>query len=221
MKSGDFIYIDYVGRTKDSGEMFDLTKEDVAKKEKLFDPKIKYKPIPVIIDGNFVLPGLNDALKEMKVGEKKKIEIPPEKAFGERNPEFVKLIPESRFKEQDMEAKPSSFVTIRGIRGKVVSVSGGRVRVDFNHPLAGKTLEYDLEIVDKIEKQDEKIKAVFNYFTGMESEDIKVTVMEKKAEIEIKKRVDVPVRIKEQIAKTVIKWVKGIEKISFIETFEK
>ncbi|MCS7123542.1 MAG: FKBP-type peptidyl-prolyl cis-trans isomerase, partial [Candidatus Aenigmarchaeota archaeon] len=71
MNTGDFVYIDYVGRIKDTGEIFDLTKEDLAKKEGIYKPEIKYKPIPIIVDAKFILSGLNKALKEMKVGEKR------------------------------------------------------------------------------------------------------------------------------------------------------
>lgn len=221
MNSGDFVYINYVGKIKDSREIFDLTREDIAKKEGIFNPKFKYGPVPVIVDSRLVLPGLNKALKEMEVGEKRDVEIKPEEAFGQRNPELIRLIPEAAFKEQNIEARPGSFVTIRGMRGRIMSIAGGRAKVDFNHPLAGKTLEYELEVISKIEERDKKIKSIVFYFTGMEKEDIDVSADEKQAEIMIMKRVDILSRTKEIISSTIMKWVKGIEKIKFVETFEK
>ena len=221
MNSGDFVYINYVGKVKDSGEIFDLTKEDIAKKEGIFNSKFKYGPVPVVVDSKLILPGLNDALKEMKVGEKKKVEIKPENAFGQRNPDLMKLIPESMFKGQNTETKPGSFVTIRGIKGRIASVAGGRVRVDFNHPLAGKTLEYEIEIISKIEKKDEKIKSIVYYFTGIGKEDIDISIDKNQVEITIKKKAEILRRTKEIISNTIIKWVEGIEKIKFVETFEK
>jgi len=221
MNSGDFVYINYVGRVKDSGEIFDLTKEDVAKKEGIFNPKFKYGAVPVVIDSKLILPGLNDVLKEMKVGEKKKVEIKPENAFGQRNPDLVKLLPEAAFKEQNMEVKAGSFVTIKGIKGRVVTVSGGRVKVDFNHPLAGKNLEYEIEIVSKIEEKEEKIKSIVYYFTGIGKEEINIGTNEKEVEITIKKKADIPSRTKEIVSNTIMKWVEGIEKIKFVEIFEK
>lgn len=71
MNSGEFVLIDYVGRVKDSNEIFDITKEDVAKKEGVYKNEFKYGPVPIIIDADFVLPGLNEAAKEMEVGQKK------------------------------------------------------------------------------------------------------------------------------------------------------
>jgi len=221
MNTGDFVYINYIGRIKDTKEIFDLTKEEVAKKENVFDPKIKYGPVPVIVDAKFILPGLNDALKGMNIGEKKTVEIPPEKAFGHRNPELIKLIPEARFKEQNMNVTPGSFVTINRIKGRIVSVGGGRVKVDFNHPLAEKTLEYELEVVSEIKEPIEKMKAVAYYFTGMEKDDIGAKIKDNEVEITIRKKVNVLQQTKEVIAKTITKWVQGIEKVKFVEIFEK
>jgi len=219
MNSGDFVYIEYVGKIKESGEIFDLTRKDVAKKENIYNEEIKYGPVPIIVDADFVMTGLNEALKEMNVGEKKNFEIKPEKAFGERNTELVKLIPEARFKEQDMDATPGSFVTINKLKGRILSVDGGRVKVDFNHPLAGKTLEYEIEIVSKIEDQTEKVKALIYYFTSIPKEDLEVKIMEKLAEIEFKKQFNMMREVKEMIAKNIVKWIKPVEKVKFIDVF--
>jgi FKBP-type peptidyl-prolyl cis-trans isomerase 2 len=219
MNSGDFVYVDYVGRIKESGEIFDLTKEDVAKKENLYNKEFKYGPVPIAVDADFVLPGLSEALKEMKVGERKTVEIKPEKAFGERNTELIKLIPEARFKEQDIDARPGNFVTVNRLRGKIVSVDGGRIKVDFNHPLAGKTLEYGLEVVGQITEQDEKIKAVVYYFTSIAREDMEVKVADTVVEIEFKKQFNIAKEAKDVIAKNIIRWIKPIEKVKFVDVF--
>jgi FKBP-type peptidyl-prolyl cis-trans isomerase 2 len=220
MKSGEFIYIDYIARIKDTGEIFDLTKEDLARKEGIFNEKIKYRPVPIVIDGGFVIAGLNDALKEMNVGEKKTVVIDPEKAFGERSEELVKLIPEARFKEQGTDVAPGSFVTINNLRGRIVSIDGGRVSVDFNHPLAGKTLEYDVEIVKEIKESAEKIKAIVYYFTGLEVEGIDVQINEKVAEVEIK-NIDIGKRSKSMIASQIMKWIEEVETVKFVDIFKK
>jgi FKBP-type peptidyl-prolyl cis-trans isomerase SlyD len=221
MKSGDFVLVDFVGRVKDSGEIFDLTREEVAKEEKTFNEKFKYGPIPMVIDSNFVLKGLSEALKEMKVGEKKTVEISPEKGFGERNPEFIKLIPEARFREQNIEATPGSFVTINRIRGRVLSVDGGRIRIDFNHPLAGKVLQYELEIVGEITEQEERAKAVIFFFTGVEKQDLDVVCKTGEVEIKFKNKFDLHSETKQQMANEIIRWVGGIEKVKFVDLFEK
>jgi len=221
MKTGDFVYIDYVGRIKDTGEIFDLTKEDVAREEGIYDPRFKYRPVPVIIDSDFLIKGLSKALKEMKVGEKRKVIVKPEDGFGERKEELVKVLPESVFKEQNVEPIPGYFVTIGGIRGRIISVSGGRIRVDFNHPLAGKTLEYEVEIVKEVKDKEGKIKAIICYFSGLEEENISVEINEGKAKISFNERIDLSSRLKELIAKKVFEWVEGIEEVEFFENFKK
>lgn len=219
MNPGDFVYVDYVGRIKDSREIFDLTKEDIAKKENIYNQEFKYGPVPLIVDADFIMPGLNDVLKEMKVGERKTVEIRPEKAFGERNPELVKLIPEAKFKEQDIDARPGQFITINRMRGKIASVDGGRVKVDFNHPLAGKVLEYELEIVSQVEDRVEKIRAVVYYFTSIGKEELEVKIAGEIAEVEFKQHFNLTKEVKETIAKVSTKWVEPIKRVKFIDVF--
>jgi len=218
MKAGDFVKVDYVGRIKGTDEIFDLTKEDVAKKENIQNPNAKYKPVVLILGSGFLIKGLDEELQKMKVGEAKKIEIPPDKAFGDKKEEMVKLLPEAKFKEQNLSPFPGAVVNIGNMKGKIISVDGGRIKVDFNHPLAGKTLEYDIEILEAVENVDEKIKSAFSYFTAMD--EIEVKTKGKEAEILVKKDVDIVRPVKKMIAETIIKWC-GVEKVKISEVFEK
>jgi FKBP-type peptidyl-prolyl cis-trans isomerase 2 len=219
METGDFVQVDYVGRIKDSGEIFDLTNEALAKEQKIFNPKVAYKPVVLILGADFIIKGLDEALRGMKVGEKKKVDIPPEKAFGERKEEMVQVVPEAKFKGQDMEPFPGAVVSLgNNMRGRIISVAGGRVRIDFNHPLAGKTLEYELELKSVIEKKDDKIKAVVEYFTGVT--DVEVKIVGQDGEVSIMKDVDIVRPLKSMIAENAIKWC-GVERVKFIETFDK
>jgi FKBP-type peptidyl-prolyl cis-trans isomerase SlyD len=221
MKDGEFIYIDYVGKVKDSGEVFDITNEQAARKEGIWKEGFKYGPVPIVVGADFVLPGLNEALKGMEVGETKKVEITPDKAFGERNAEYVKLIPEARFKEQGIDVETGQYVTINRLKGKVLSIDGGRVNVDFNHPLAGKVLVYDLTAVSKIEDTAERVQALIYYFVGIDKEGVRVEIMQNNSEIEFKRKQDVHTEVKEMVATNVLKYVPGIEKVKFIDIFEK
>jgi len=217
MKDGDFVQVDYVGRVKGTNEIFDLTKEDVAKKENVYNPKITYKPVTLIVGGGFILRGLDEALKNMKVGERKTFEVAPDKAFGDRRDDMVKPLPLARFKEQNINPFPGAVINIGELRGRIMSVDGGRVKVDFNHPLAGKTLEYDLEIKALVEKQDEKVRSIVFYFTGIDEAD--VTIADGVAEISMLKDVDVVRPVKSMIAENAMKWC-GLSKVKFVETFE-
>jgi FKBP-type peptidyl-prolyl cis-trans isomerase SlyD len=220
MQKGDFVYISYVGRIKESGEIFDVTSEEIAKKEGVYNPEIKYGDIPIIIGAGFVIPGLDEELEKMNIGEKKIVEIEPKKAFGERREDLIKLIPETEFKKQNINVKVGDFVNVNGITGRVLSINAGRVRVDFNHPLAGKALVYEVEIKKQVTETKEKIYAILKYFSNLDESVASVKIENGEAEIEIK-GLQIANRVKENIIKTIFQWIKEINKIKFSEVYEK
>ena len=220
MQKGDFVYISYVGRIKESGEIFDVTSEEIAKREGVYNPEIKYGDIPIIIGAGFVIPGLEEELEKMNVGEKKVVEIEPKKAFGERRDDLIRLIPEIEFKKQNIDVKVGDFVNVNGITGRVLSVNAGRVRVDFNHPLAGKALVYEVEIKKLVTETKEKIYAILKYFSNLDESIANVKIENGEAEIEIK-GLQIANRVKENIIKTIFQWIREINKIKFSEVYEK
>lgn len=209
METGDFVRIDYIGKLE-SGEIFDLTKADVAIKEKIFNPKIKYKPVPIILGASFVLPSLEKKIMEMQVGEKKTIRLESKEAFGEREPKLVQIVNKNVFKE---EPRPGMIIDVRGQKGRIQSVDGGRVRIDFNNPLAGKPVIYEIELVEKIEEPEKKIKAVFEFF-GAFVDNVKIDGNE----VEIR-NANISTPLKQNCSELIKKYVKTIEKIRFIEEY--
>jgi len=216
MKQGDFVKIDYVGRIKSTGTIFDLTKKEVAKEENIYNPNGNYSPVVLIIGSGYIIEGLDEELRKMKVGDKKKIEIPPEKAFGPKKDEMIRLMPESVFKEQNLNVTPGYIVSMGNLKGKVLSVEGGRVRVDFNHPLAGQVIEYDLEVIGTVDDPKEQIKSVVDYFAKIDG--IEADVKKKVAEITVRKDVDVIRPVKKIIADTVMKWC-DVKEVKWTEVF--
>jgi FKBP-type peptidyl-prolyl cis-trans isomerase 2 len=217
MKEGDFVLVDFVGRVKESGEIFDLTIESVAKENGIYDPNFSYKPVPVIIGSHMIIKGVEEALTSMEVNEKKKITVKPEDGFGNRSEKLIRLIPISEFRKQDIDPFPGMSITMNGLHGRVLAVSGGRVKVDFNHVLAGKELEYDLEIKKLIDKTEEKVQAIYNIFVKTK-EDLRVVFNDGVVEIYLKD--DLPKDVKKDIADTIKKWVEEIKKVRFVEEFE-
>lgn len=90
---GDFILIDFVAKIKETGEIFDLTIEEIAKKENIYREDEIYEPMLVVFGEGWILEGLEEELIKMNPGEQKIIELPPEKAFGSRDPSKIKVIP--------------------------------------------------------------------------------------------------------------------------------
>jgi len=213
IKKGDFIRIEYTGRLE-TGEVFDSTDEKVAKKENIFNPNIVYKPIPVVIGAGFVVPGLEKEIEKMKVGEKKSVIVAPEEGFGKRDPKLVRIVPTKIFKEKDIDPKPGMIADFSGMKGRVQSVDAGRVRIDFNNPLAGKILKYELEIKELIEDEKERVNSLLEFF-GITNQ--KVDIKEKIIDIEV---MPLPIDLKNRISYLIIEFMH-MEKIRFIEVFEK
>lgn len=143
------------------------------------------------------------------------------KAFGERNAEYVKLIPEARFKEQGIDVEVGQYVTLNRLRGKVMSIDGGRVNVDFNHPLAGKVLAYELTVVSRIDDSAEQVQALIYYFVGLDKEAVSVAMKGNEVEIEFKKKQDIHAEVKGTVAANALKYVSGLERVKFVDIFEK
>lgn len=152
----DFVKVTYTAKVKD-GDIFDTTDEKVAKDNNIFDEKRTYKPMPIIIGGKQVVEGLDDGLKGMKAGDKKKVEVTPDKGFGKKDPSLVRLVPMKVFKQQKMTPVPGMPIELDGRPARIQTVAGGRVRVDFNHELAGKILIYDIKVEEKAKTDPEKI----------------------------------------------------------------
>ncbi len=165
VEKGDVIRLRYTGRIKETGEIFDTTDEEVAKQAGIYKENGVYGPVPIAVGAGHVIKGLDEALEGLEVGKRYEIEVPPEKGFGRRDPKLIKTFTLGQFRRQGIYPFPGMPVEIetesgRKLKGRVLTVSGGRVRVDFNHPYAGKHLVYEVEIVEKIEDPIEKVKAM-------------------------------------------------------------
>lgn len=224
IKEGDFIRIKYVGRIKDTNEIFDLNDEDVAKKEGIYEENRVYRPTPIIVGAKHVIEGLDESLVGMEVNEEKKIEIEPEKGFGRRREDLVKIMPLSFFRKQKLRPYPGMKLTIDGKIARVQTVSGGRVRVDFNPEMAGKSLIYEVKITEKIEDPEEKIKAVLELHLGDIEGISDVKIENGIAHVELTDKVKLHPRalqIKLATARDAFNYIDGLDGIKYIESFEK
>ncbi|MFQ5762767.1 MAG: peptidylprolyl isomerase, partial [Candidatus Bathyarchaeia archaeon] len=109
-----------------------------------------------------------------------------EKAFGPRDPNKVRLVPLKRFSGQKVNPVPGLEVEIDGKIGIIRSVGAGRVQVDLNPPLAGRTLIYDLEVKRVIDSREEKIRAlVHRRIPNIKTENMQLSVTEKQVTVHI------------------------------------
>jgi FKBP-type peptidyl-prolyl cis-trans isomerase 2 len=165
VKIGDFIRLSFTGKLED-GTLFDTTEAQVAKDAKVFDERVNYRPVLLVVGRQQAIRGLDEAVIGMTVGQEKDINLPPEKAFGQKNPDLITVVPASYFSKEQMTPVPGMIVNINNQDGMVKSVGAGRVIVDFNHPLAGRDLRYHIKLVEILEDSAKKIKALFDD-TGM------------------------------------------------------
>jgi FKBP-type peptidyl-prolyl cis-trans isomerase 2 len=224
LQNGDFVKINYIGKIKESGKVFDTTVEQVAKENKIYDEKIQFKAVPIVIGAGHVIKGLDEALIGTEVGEKKIIEIPPVKGYGERDPKLVKVVPLKDFKKQGLTPVPGMRIEAEGRIGKVQSVGAGRVRVDFNYELAGKVLEYEVNVEEKTNKLEEKIRLLLElHFPYANPNDHEVKLENSKAVIilsDIAKIKQEALLAKHYVARDIFKFL-NIKEVEFREVFKK
>lgn len=161
-EKGEFLLIEYVAKVKETGETFDTTIEDTAKKERLYKEGEIYEPKLVVVGEGWLLKTLDEGLLNMELNKPATVEIPPEKAFGNRDPEKVRLVPLRRLTAKGITPQLGMRVEFSGKLATVRTMGAGRVQLDFNPPLAGKTLVYEVTVKQKLETKVEKIKALIH-----------------------------------------------------------
>lgn len=169
VEEGDFTLLKITAKTQ-KGKVFQVSSVEDAKKAGMYDEKKEqqgfYTPEFVIVGKpGFLNEGLTETIKEMNYFEKKSVRIPPTKAFGKRDPQKIERIGIAKFRKLNNGKNPElgqEFVKQsqqgQSQRGTVIRVTQGKVVIDYNHPLAGQSIDYNLEIIDKIEDFNEKIE---------------------------------------------------------------
>ncbi|VVB82048.1 Putative FKBP-type peptidyl-prolyl cis-trans isomerase [uncultured archaeon] len=179
LQKKDFVEIEFTGKIK-GGEIFDSNiKEDLKK----LNPEANPKPIVLSLGEGMFLKGIDDFLIGKEIGDYN-IELTPEKAFGPRVKEFTQMIPIKVFKSQNIMPSPGDAFNFDGRIAKVLTVSGGRVIVDFNNPLAGKTVIYKIKVLRKVEDLNEKAKSFIDFLFRRE---LKFSIVDKKIILEVEK----------------------------------
>ena len=136
-RSGDTVKVHYTGKLED-GTVFDTSKER--------------DPITFTLGTGNVIPGFEQGVQGMQAGENKTITIPPADGYGERQDGLIVEVPSDRFPEE-VDPKVGEQYQMQQSDGRTVNVTitdmrEDTVTLDANHPLAGKTLIFDVELVD-------------------------------------------------------------------------
>jgi FKBP-type peptidyl-prolyl cis-trans isomerase SlyD len=215
IQKGDFIRVSYTGKNDD--RVFDTTDEEVAKANDFYNEKGKYGGDVIIVGSGHTVAGLDEDLVGKEVGYSGSVTIPPEKAFGIRNPELIETIPITKFEQKPQVGMP---VQVDGRQGVVIRAIGRMAQVDFNRFLAGQTVTYDYEIKEKIEDNEGKVKGILGLYIGKE---FSVEIKDGIATVEIEPDLTFNQRwlmSKRQIAKELIDNTDIIE-VVYLERYNK
>lgn len=128
----------------------------------VFDSSEGKKPLEFIYGTGTIIPGLEEELEGLKTGDKKSIEnIPADKAYGQRQEEAMQEVPKDQL-PQDIELEEGMQLAAQGPQGVIpvtlTQIKDDSVIVDFNHPLAGKDLSFEVEIAEVRDATDEELE---------------------------------------------------------------
>ena len=224
LQKGDFILIDYVAKVKETNEVFDTTKDDVAKKEHLHKEGQIHEPELVVVGEGWVLKALDDSLTAMEVNKPQTVEISPDKGFGQRDPEKIKKVPIKQLYAKEINPVVGARIEYQGKNATIRSVGAGRVLLDFNPPLAGRTLIYDVTVNSKLEKVPEKIGALIHRRVPVVEQDkFKLSIKGTDLTIDMPEETFYVEGIqiaKRGIAMDIQKFVPILTETKFVETFK-
>ncbi|MGD1836209.1 MAG: FKBP-type peptidyl-prolyl cis-trans isomerase [Nitrososphaeraceae archaeon] len=224
IKKGSLILLDYTAKIKDNDEIFETTREDDAKKSNLYDPTKGYEPRLISVGEGWVLKGLDDSLSNANIGDKLSIELTPDKAFGERDSNKVRMIAQRKLGDKAAEIKIGDVVEIEDRTGIIRYVGSGRVQIDYNHRLAGRILVYDVNIVKQVETSDDKVKYLIKRRLPINDEKLKFDFKNNNDLLEIELPEEILLLeglqiIKKAISTDLFKFVNTVKQINFLEVF--
>lgn len=143
--TGKRVTVDYIGSYPD-GKVFDTNLEEVAKQNAIYTPSRPYTPLAFVVGSNDVIPGFGNAVNGMKIGETKKVTVEPKDGYGEYDATKTAKVPRSVFQEANIVPEIGQSYNMGGQPIVVKELTDTEVTVDINHPMAGKTLVFEITL---------------------------------------------------------------------------
>ena len=154
MEEGTIVHVEYDLYNAESGDLIETTREDVAKEHDMHQEGRNYTPLVCVVGAGNLISGFEDSLLEAEADKDISLEIAHADAYGEKDPDQIETI------------------SIEGRQGTLSYLAAGRARIDYNHPMAGRSLKYDYKIVKVIEGKEEKVAALLEANTGQEGFEV-------------------------------------------------
>lgn len=134
----------------EAGEVFETTDVDVALAEGIYHDRRDFKPLEFRVGEGHVLPGLDEAVREMEEGEERTVVLDPEDAYGAVDEDAIVTVPREEIEARsETTAAVGEFVeSTAGEYGWITAVDDGTVTVDLNHELAGERVEFEIRLLE-------------------------------------------------------------------------
>lgn len=175
MEDGTIVHVDYELYNNESGELIETTREAVAKEHDAHQESRTYEPMVCVVGGGQLIPGFEAALGEAKKGKETEVVIAPEDAYGEKDASQIETISIDKLIRAVKDPNAlyiGAPVTIGNRQGYLSYLAAGRARIDYNHPMAGKSLKYSFNIVDVVEGKEDQVVALLQANTGHSGFDV-------------------------------------------------
>ena len=153
MEEGTIVHVDYNLYNADSGDLIETTREDIAKENDMHQEGRNYSPLVCVVGSGQLIAGFEESLLSAKANKDISVEIAPADAYGEKDSDKVETISIDKLIRYVRDPKSLYIggpVTIEGKTGTLSYMAAGRARIDYNHPMAGRTLKYDYKIIKVI-----------------------------------------------------------------------
>lgn len=221
---GSFLLVDLTAKVQETGEVIDTTNEGVAKEAKIFNESEAYVPRLLIVGSDDVPKPLMEALRKAEVGAAQQVAVSPEQGYGLRDPSKVRILPLRKFADvKDLDV--GSRVEVDGKIGTVRSITSGRVSVDFNPPLAGRTITYDVKVVSIVEGEPEQIRELIGRrFPKVDKKTFDIKTEGSTVNIKLPEEVfyvEGLQVIKRALFSEITKHLKGVDTVLFSEVYSK
>jgi FKBP-type peptidyl-prolyl cis-trans isomerase SlyD len=212
-KKHDFVEVEYTGRLQDN-TVFDTTDATIAKQAGITRDASKFGAVAICLGESHILKGIEEKIMEHGLGQFN-LSLTPENAFGKKNVKLLKLIPMKVFRKENINPFTGLEVNIDNTYGIVRSVSGGRVIVDFNHPLSGRDVKYEVKVNRLVDNPLEKARSIFK--NELNIHDIKLEYESGKLVIEE----TIPEQVFEALKKRIMELAPEIKEIDLKKPAEK
>ena len=225
VNKGDFIMMEMSGSSVETGEVFDTSSEEIATENGIHEEGRAYGPRLVIVGDGYVLRGLDEKLPGTPWEESVEINIAPEDAFGERNSADIEMVPFRLLRSKGVNPYVGAELEIDGRPAIVRSIGGGRVQLDYNHPLAGRNIVYKVKVTKNVSDDKDKMRALLGRrFLGIETTEFAIKKTKKKLRIGIPDQIFFGENIqiaKRGVALDILRYFEDIEEIEYYETIKR